>query len=223
MSKKLYIQEYIMLKITSGLWPAGSKVSSENQLAIKMNCSRLTVRTAMQELVYKGILTSVHGKGYIVSDVHNSQKLVSFATTHSIDNVKIKELSISDDVFNLIDTKGSDEDFLSFSKEYFRDKKLIAIQFTVLNRKVIWERNLEGFKESIVKELFRQGVPITKGSVSIKFLNNKVFNHFAKKLSWNHEYPLEFIESDSKNGWVERTIRITSKEDFEFSNVTYSY
>lgn len=223
MSKKLYIQDYITFKITSGFWPAGSRIYSENQLAIKMQCSRLTVRTAMQELVYKGVLSVVHGKGYVVSNAHNIQKLVSFSITNAIDHVELVETALDNNVYKKLRIEGNNDNFLSFSKRYYRDGKLIAIQFTVLNRKIIWEKNLEGFRDSIVKELFRQGVPIVRTSISIKLTRDKPFNKFAKELGWNHEYPLEIIEARCKNGWVEKTIRITNKDAFEFSDITYSY
>ncbi len=54
-------------KINSGVYKAPQKIPSEIALSIKYDCSRLTARKAMQELIKEGLLVSRKGKGYFVS------------------------------------------------------------------------------------------------------------------------------------------------------------
>lgn len=54
---------YIRGKILSGEWPLGSKLPSENQLCKELGCSRISIRSALQQFIAIGAIESIHGKG----------------------------------------------------------------------------------------------------------------------------------------------------------------
>lgn len=67
-SIKLFIINYLILKILCGDYQVGNKIPSENILAHKFNCSRLTARSAILVLEYIGVLGSMRGAGHFVND-----------------------------------------------------------------------------------------------------------------------------------------------------------
>ncbi len=67
------IQNIILDEIRSGTLSPGSPIYSEHELAARLDVSRLTVRRAYGEMVNKGLLYSIHGKGtYVSADAANS-------------------------------------------------------------------------------------------------------------------------------------------------------
>ena len=66
--QKLYFQLYEILrkKIETGEWPIGSKIPTEDDLCKMFNVSRITVRTALMELVRQGYLKRQQGKGTFI-------------------------------------------------------------------------------------------------------------------------------------------------------------
>ncbi|MGI6608723.1 MAG: GntR family transcriptional regulator [Erysipelotrichaceae bacterium] len=69
-------------KINDGVYPKGEKIPSERELCEIYGVSRMTVRLAIDELVKKGKLEKVHGKGtYVLSKsiVQNLNKVYSYS------------------------------------------------------------------------------------------------------------------------------------------------
>ena len=66
--QKLYLQLYEILKkkIEGGEWPLGAQIPTEEELCKLFNVSRVTVRTAVIELVRQGYLKRQQGKGTFV-------------------------------------------------------------------------------------------------------------------------------------------------------------
>ncbi len=81
--KYLQLEEYIKDRILTGNFKTGEKISSESELAKQFNLSRLTVRTAISNLVKSGLLYTVQGKGTYVAEGTSSKtktQLIGFAT-----------------------------------------------------------------------------------------------------------------------------------------------
>ena len=57
------ISAEIEKKIRDGLYVSAQKLPSEYDLAKEYNCSRLTIRKAIDDLIRKNILVKRHGKG----------------------------------------------------------------------------------------------------------------------------------------------------------------
>jgi len=92
------ITEYIMQKIDSGEWPVGYKLPSEMQLCEMFHVSRLTVRTAVLQLVNDGHLHRIKGNGtYVIKPKHLENTTVfveSFAEAKTGKKVKSEVLEL---------------------------------------------------------------------------------------------------------------------------------
>ena len=61
------IQQFIRSKIEQGDWPVGSMIPTETELSQQFGCSRITVTTAVRELVRDGLVYRIQGKGTFVA------------------------------------------------------------------------------------------------------------------------------------------------------------
>lgn len=64
------LKERIQEQITSGAFPAGERIPSEQKLMELFHVSRITVRTAIEELVNEDVLIRQRGKGTYVGGSH---------------------------------------------------------------------------------------------------------------------------------------------------------
>lgn len=69
------IQQVILEKIQSGVWPVKSRIPSERELSEQFNVSRMTMRRALSELVLQGVLTREVGRGTFISEPKITQTL----------------------------------------------------------------------------------------------------------------------------------------------------
>lgn len=85
---------YIKERISSGAWPLGSKIPSENALTAELKVSRSALREVLQQFAALGILQSFQGKGtFVKSD--NIDKL-----TGSIRGVEYTDIIAIGDILN---------------------------------------------------------------------------------------------------------------------------
>ena len=63
----LQLKNKIKKEIRSGMLKPGDKLPSESQLQKEYNMSRVTVRSAMEELTAEGYIIKVQGKGSFVA------------------------------------------------------------------------------------------------------------------------------------------------------------
>ena len=77
------VEEWIQRMITGGQWPVHYKLKSEADLARDLSVSRGTMRKSIQNLVRKGLLVQVHGKGTFVAydklEQPLAQRLISYS------------------------------------------------------------------------------------------------------------------------------------------------
>jgi len=64
----IQLKEQIKERIRQGIWPAGTKLPTERELAVQLGVSRNTVSQAYKDLEGEGILSSAQGKGTFVGD-----------------------------------------------------------------------------------------------------------------------------------------------------------
>lgn len=76
MVKYTEIYEYIKNKILNDEYKAGEKLPSENELTTLFDVSRNTVRRAINQLSFEGLVASVHGKGVFVLEKQQFKFLV---------------------------------------------------------------------------------------------------------------------------------------------------
>lgn len=69
-------KNYILNGISQGLWIAGERVPSENELVDLCNVSRMTARRALQELYSEGTVIRIKGKGSFVAQEKQQASLL---------------------------------------------------------------------------------------------------------------------------------------------------
>ncbi len=135
--------------ILSGKYKPGDLVPSENEFAEKKGISRPTVRQAFAELVSKGLLKKVKGKGTFVSDFKTSQKFdhtKGFIHTildcndnenrvikavYQVDGSEYSGLRKITDIFNLESAQGYSSRFIKVEYTY-TDSSLYCESFLPL-------------------------------------------------------------------------------------------
>ncbi|QAY68113.1 GntR family transcriptional regulator [Paenibacillus protaetiae] len=75
--KPLYkkIENYIVDQIRNQNWKPLSRIPSENELAEQFSVSRITVKNALSELVERGVVYRLQGKGTFVADHYQEEML----------------------------------------------------------------------------------------------------------------------------------------------------
>ncbi|WP_207180736.1 GntR family transcriptional regulator [Anaerocellum diazotrophicum] len=90
MSKTKYeiIKDFIIEGINSGKFKEGEKIYSENMLSRKFKVSRHTVRRAIMELEFEGLLVSQKGRGtFVAKKTADSSKCIAVLTTFISDYI----------------------------------------------------------------------------------------------------------------------------------------
>jgi GntR family histidine utilization transcriptional repressor len=70
------IKNAITTKIKSGEWQPGQMIPSENQLAVDLGASRMTINRPLRELSAEGLLKRVHGLGTFVAEPPRQASLI---------------------------------------------------------------------------------------------------------------------------------------------------
>ena len=70
------IKQAIEQRITSGEWPPGQKLPSENELVAALEVSRMTINRALRELTQQGLIQRVHGVGSFVAETPRHASLI---------------------------------------------------------------------------------------------------------------------------------------------------
>ncbi|MGG3470394.1 GntR family transcriptional regulator [Neobacillus pocheonensis] len=77
------LKEKIKNMISSGIYPVGSKLPTETELCNKFEVSRTTVRLALQQLEFEGVIQKFQGKGTFVLQPKIKEKLTPKITSFS--------------------------------------------------------------------------------------------------------------------------------------------
>lgn len=117
-SVKRYITNYLILKILTGDYSLNKKIPSENSLAEKFNCSRLTARSALLVLNNASVLVAIRGSGYIVSEEALKILMPPKFVQEKSDSQKTKVISTS-------------KEFITLETSYFYKNELIGV--------VVWD------------------------------------------------------------------------------------
>lgn len=72
-----YIDVYndVLKLMRDGFYPEGSKLPTEEELAVRMNVSRMTLRQALQLLKEDGMIEAVHGSGNYVRKISSQDEI----------------------------------------------------------------------------------------------------------------------------------------------------
>ncbi|MCD8036598.1 MAG: GntR family transcriptional regulator [Clostridiales bacterium] len=152
------IKQFIKSKIDSGEWTENFMIPSEAELSRQFGCSRITVTTAIKELVKEGMVYRVQGKGTFVAkrltaeEIYETSGLfkasvsleaISIPGEHVCENVrvemppeivaKILQLGEEQKVITIVRTKYVDGKCFSVERVYLS----YALYFQVLGSDVV--------------------------------------------------------------------------------------
>ncbi len=83
MALYLQVKDFIARRIQEGVWRAGDRLPSENDLVNQFNVSRMTVNRALRELVDQGRIVRVAGVGSFVAEDKPQSTLLQIANLAS--------------------------------------------------------------------------------------------------------------------------------------------
>lgn len=151
----LQVRQMILDRINANTYQPGDSIPSETDLASDLGINRLTVRAALSELVDRGIIRKIRGKGsYVVGPelTHDMEKLRGFSQTTRDSNhsPKINILSMylrqagdyfadllnidsEDDIYFIKRLDYVDEQPMSLEEIYIPEKRLPRLKNIDLN------------------------------------------------------------------------------------------
>lgn len=182
---KSFIINYISLKILNKNFEANSQIPSENILAEKFGCSRLTARSAIIVLVHMGILYPIKGSGHYVSE--NAIKILLPTLFISMNTDKIVSKS-----------NGTTKELSKYYSQYFKKDKLKAeVYWTFAKR--ITNFALASYKneEDFSFKVINSGILGVKVCESLVNIDNKTFikhTHYDEKDEFLFEFSLWYDE-----------------------------
>lgn len=71
--KYTYIREYILKQIQTGVYMPGHAIPSERELAAQFQVNRMTIRKAIEELMYEGLLIRKKGSGTFLTEAKSGK------------------------------------------------------------------------------------------------------------------------------------------------------
>lgn len=140
------VQKAIEDEIENGTLKPGNPIPTEEELQKKFRVSRTTIRTAIENLVRKGLLRKEHGRGTFVLGkklVRITDRVSSFThdvlaqgLTPSTRVLTLKRIE-STDALRKIFSLNEDENIIQFDRLRFADQEPIAILYTYLPEWVV--------------------------------------------------------------------------------------
>lgn len=213
LKRPLYINVYdeLLLQITKGEYPVGSRLPSEPDLASRLGISRATLRQALALLQDDGLVRNIRGKGNFVIDsfykqegaqlekLSNPMHKCHISTFDRIDtNYRLdKETEYTKQVL-----KRDSSTVVALERLYRKGDDLVAYAFTFMSMQVIESLSLDlNNKEQLLDFLENQVyVNANHGEIEIKYTRTVNLVNKKEKLIGQNEcfLLLESLYSNSK-------------------------
>ncbi|MBT2641869.1 PLP-dependent aminotransferase family protein [Bacillus sp. ISL-41] len=169
------IINYIKEQITNGIWPVGSRLPSQRDLAKQFDVNRSTVVTALDELAAEGLVEGRMGMGTVV--VNNTWTLMRSApTVNWNEQVALGTHQASLSTVQAINLAESDENLIQLSKGELSKELFPLEEMRAVLTKVGQELKPFGYedpkgnlqlREAIAKHLNQKGIMVDASSILI--------------------------------------------------------
>ena len=147
MSKYIEIYNTMFKLITSGSWPIGGKIPSENQLKSHYKVNRLTIRKSLDILKEESLIKKEKGSRSIVTS-RKAKHTVSVSTTLDNPDLKKKRTSIltkyERKIINI--NKFTNEDIFEIERLFYDNNKPVFIA-----RGQVFSKSILGLNETFFK------------------------------------------------------------------------
>jgi GntR family transcriptional repressor for pyruvate dehydrogenase complex len=161
------VYEQLKHNIVNGIWTAGEKIPSENELVKMLGVSRISVREALKQLVSLGLLEARQGEGTFVktleADSYMNQLLPLLVLNREniIELIKYREI-IEIGAIALAVERADESDIQALEEniknhENFKDDHEKAVQLDLEFHRLIAEASKNPFiikANSIIKDIF---------------------------------------------------------------------
>lgn len=175
--KYIQIKNFIINKIESGDFTFGDKIPSEIELSNIFNVSRITVNSAIKELVAEGIIDRIQGKGSFVKNLNSKNTNTSMAF---LNNIKLSE------IYN--DTKK--HKFIK--KNIMEPDEKLKNKFKLKDNEFIYEIVRLMYENDIPNSIDYSYIPmklLDNHDIDINVLENNYIHHYLKgNLNKNPKY-----------------------------------
>jgi len=175
------IHELIRHRITSGVYPHGSQIPSENELCRELRVSRITLREALRKLVQERLLVKVPGKGtFAAPEPARGLSRVKYAgfleeLQDRVLNLKVVEVEATrmvpnDELRSVLQLDASERELVMFRRLRHVDGEPFAYTFNYL-RPVIGDRVAvdQLYRVPLLKILQEDlGIPIVRARETIE-------------------------------------------------------
>lgn len=171
------IKQYIIAKIEAGTWQEDDKVPSENQLASQFNCSRMTARRAVTELVEQGILERTQGLGTFVSGLKSQSSLLTIRNIadeikerghgYSVHQLALTQIDAAASIANALDLELGSPVFYSVLVHCEQGLPL-QLEQRFVNPKLVPDYLLQDFSQQTPHEYLSKIAPLTEAKHTIE-------------------------------------------------------
>lgn len=192
-SVKRYITNYLILKILTEDYSLNKKIPSENSLAKKFNCSRLTARSALLVLNNASVLDAIRGSGYIVSEEALKILMPPKFVQEKSNSQKTKAISTTND-------------FITLETTYFNNNEIIGVVTWDIAKHVYIEMSKNySIEENVCDNLIQANLDFTFFEEHVEL--DKKGRILLVKTNYDQESKIIFRSAT----WYEDIKKITSK------------
>lgn len=159
------LREDIRSKIKTGIYAPGEKIPSENNLCKIYSASRVTVRTALEELASEGVLIRKKGSGtYVSPRLNDSNSYLIGSFTQNCKNAGMKPSTQTLSVRSVIPPEnisrllGNENEAIEVQRIRFADKRPCVLEIDYLPSKLQTVANRLKHEPSMFEALKCEGI-----------------------------------------------------------------
>ncbi|MBS4210401.1 GntR family transcriptional regulator [Bacillus sp. FJAT-50079] len=201
LKRPLYLNVYdeLLLRITKGEYPVGSRLPSEPDLASKLGISRSTLRQALALLQDDGLVRNIRGKGnFVIDSFYKQQDAVPLdklsnpmhkCHTSRFDRIDLDYRFDIDTEYTKKILKRDSSKVVALERFYRKENVLIAYAFTFMSMQTVERLSLDlDNREQILDFLENQAYTYANyGDIEIKYTHTVILDDPKEKLVGRNE------------------------------------
>lgn len=198
--RPLYINVYdeLLLQISKGKYPVGSRLPSEHDLASSLGISRVTLRQALSLLQDDGLVRNERGKGHFVIDSfykHESVQLEKIGNPmhkchlSTFDQINIHYRLDSETKYTKQVLKSEASTVVAIERLYRKDNNLVAYAFTFISMESVEKYGIDLNDNEQMLNFFEHQVykNTNRGEIEIKYTHTVNLADKKEKLVGQNE------------------------------------
>ncbi|MEH7239029.1 GntR family transcriptional regulator [Bacillus sp. JJ1562] len=185
LKRPLYVNVYdeLLLQISNGEYPAGSRLPSEPDLAEKLGVSRATLRQALALLQDDGLISNIRGKGnFVIDSFYKKQADIQLeklsnpmhkSHLSTFDRIDIEYYMDTGSEYTKQVLKRDSSRVAAVERFYHKGNDLVGYAFTFISMETVEDLSLDlDNKELLLDFLENQAyVNAIHGEIEIKYTN----------------------------------------------------